>query len=162
MTSAGGDSSPLYVFHTKKAVSFSSMAGRRTNLFCLVATILITIATTVVMGLVILSDFWERIKYSRQAVDDIIANHTIAVTTVNPADSTPPPSASVLVEELFEGRVIAVSNSSSLKTSSEEEGVVYLLVRLHAGLWSLCYDLTGKELIIMDCREVAMSANRGL
>jgi hypothetical protein len=59
------------------------MAGRKTNVFCLVATILITIATTVVMGIAVLSDYWEQVVYSRQMVESIATNRTAAANLKN-------------------------------------------------------------------------------
>ena len=58
---------------------------------------------------------------------------------------------SARVEDLFGGNVIVVVNETSSAADDgygdveEEEGssVVYLLLRMHAGLWTLCVDLTG-------------------
>ena len=45
-----------------------------------------------------------------------------------------------LVRPLLDGRVIVVSKEND----KENE----LLVKMHAGLWATCYDLTGKQYII--------------
>ena len=58
---------------------------------------------------------------------------------------------SARVEDLFGGNVIVVVNETSSAADDgdveEEEGssVVYLLLRMHAGLWTLCVDLTGRQ-----------------
>lgn len=54
------------------------------------------------------------------------------------------------VEDLFGGNVIAVINgTANAKDASDlvegEGSVVYLLIKMHAGLWTLCVDLTGQN-----------------
>ena len=128
--------------------------GRRLNLFCLVVTMTVTLVTTVIIGVTVLSDYWEVIHYSREIVDDLVQKA----------------GGNFTVESMYDGRVIiaaahAVNGSGSGGGSSGSGGggsgaVISagsiptgndsvlrekdLLVQLHGGLWSLCLDLTGK------------------
>ena len=62
---------------------------------------------------------------------------------------------SARVQDLFGGNVIIVVNGTAdasddardgAEEEEEEEGsVVYLLLKMHAGLWTLCVDLTGQN-----------------
>ena len=51
------------------------------------------------------------------------------------------------VDDLFGGSVIVVSNGTARADAAAndfvEGSVVYLLIKMHAGLWSLCVDLRG-------------------
>lgn len=130
--------------------------GRRTNILCLLGTVLITLATTVIVGVVVLSDYWENIKYSQEIVDDLVQKAGGNMNT----------------ELLFEGKVIVVknktvaavagatspaaaTNSTNSSSSNNNNNVnnaqvvrevpVELLVQMHGGLWSLCKDLTDEQ-----------------
>ena len=48
------------------------------------------------------------------------------------------------VEDLYGGNVIVVVNGTA-DVAEEEESLVYLLIKMHAGLWTLCVDLTGQN-----------------
>ena len=59
---------------------------------------------------------------------------------------------SARVEDLFGGNVIVVVNgtanadaASDVGEEEEDGSVVYLLLKMHAGLWTLCVDLTGQN-----------------
>ncbi len=45
--------------------------GRRTNLLCVAATVLVTLATTFVVGVAVLSDYWEVVRYSSETVTEV-------------------------------------------------------------------------------------------
>ena len=74
------------------------------------------------MGVVIMTTHWEAITYSQSAVESLL--------------SVEDPENKTLVRPLLDGRVIVVSKEND----KENE----LLVKMHAGLWATCYDLTGK------------------
>ena len=78
------------------------------------------------MGVVIMTTHWEAITYSQSAVESLL--------------SVEDPENKTLVRPLLDGRVIVVSKEND----KENE----LLVKMHAGLWATCYDLTGKQYII--------------
>lgn len=90
--------------------------GLKLDLLCLCWSLLATLATTAVMVVAVVSNYWESVTYSPEAAG---------------------PGAEVL----FGGKVIAVSPNAS---ASSEAGTD-LLISMHGGLWSLCLDLTGKE-----------------
>ena len=110
--------------------------GRRTNILCLVGTVLITLATTVIVGVVVLSDYWETIQYSRDIVTDLVQKA----------------GGNMATELLFEGKVIVVKNLTLISSTNGtappttvKEVPVELLVQMHGGLWSMCMDLTDEE-----------------
>ena len=55
------------------------------------------------------------------------------------------------MEDLYGGNVIVVVNGTTdakddaSDVAEEEESLVYLLIKMHAGLWTLCVDLTGQN-----------------
>ena len=100
--------------------------GRRVDVFCLIATSILTLLTTVMMSITVISSHWESIHFSRYKIETIL-NRT----------------GGILTEELFEGRVLVIKNSSS-DEDSNLRGNETLLVSLHGGLWSVCIDLSGK------------------
>ena len=71
------------------------------------------------MGVAIMTSHWEVISYSQSVVENLLSVDSKNKTSVTP---------------LLNGRVIVVS-----KENQENE----LLVKMHAGLWATCYDLTG-------------------
>ena len=96
--------------------------GKSLNIVWSVLTALLTLITTSLMGVAIMTTHWEIITYSQSVVESLI--------TVDPENRT-------LVRPLLDGRVIVIS-----KENEENE----LLVKMHAGLWATCYDLTGMYL----------------
>ena len=92
-----------------------------TNALCLAVTVIVTLATTVVMAVSILTDYWELVEYSRADIEILAAEN----------------GGKIIVEEMFDGRVLRVFNES---TQSSD-----VLVQMHGGLWSLCYDLSGRK-----------------
>ena len=82
------------------------------------------------------------LRYSKSLVESLVGNSSAF------ADSA-------RVQDLFGGNVIIVVNGTAdasddardgAEEEEEEEGsVVYLLLKMHAGLWTLCVDLTGQN-----------------
>ena len=100
--------------------NFSSLVGKIKSSFNFKITIHIFLAA--LMGVVIMTTHWEAITYSQSAVESLL--------------SVEDPENKTLVRPLLDGRVIVVSKEND----KENE----LLVKMHAGLWATCYDLTGK------------------
>jgi len=98
--------------------------GKSLNIVWSVLTALITLSTTALMGVVIMTTHWEAITYSQSAVESLL--------------SVEDPENKTLVRPLLDGRVIVVSKEND----KENE----LLVKMHAGLWATCYDLTAQEI----------------
>lgn len=93
--------------------------GKSLNIVWSVLTALLTLLTTSLMGVAIMTSHWEVISYSQSVVENLLSVDSKNKTSVTP---------------LLNGRVIVVS-----KENQENE----LLVKMHAGLWATCYDLTG-------------------
>lgn len=94
--------------------------GKSLNIVWSILTALLTLTTTSLMGVAIMTSHWEVISYSQSIVESLI-------DSVDPANKTS-------VKPLLDGRVIVIS-----RENEENE----LLVKMHAGLWATCYDLTG-------------------
>ncbi len=99
--------------------------GKRGNLLCLVFTVCVTLATTVVLSVAVLSDYWELVKYSAEEVGRALEGSDLKA------------------EALFDGKVLVVKSKSISQNASGS--VQDVLVQMHGGLWSTCYDLTRKE-----------------
>ena len=97
--------------------------GKSLNIVWSVLTALLTLGTTALMGVVIMTSHWEVITYSQSIVESLLS------VEENPENKT-------FVRPLLDGRVIVVS-----REDEENE----LLVKMHAGLWATCYDLTGNN-----------------
>ena len=95
--------------------------GKSLNIIWSILTALMTLLTASLMGVAIMTTHWEVITYSQSVVESII--------TVDSENRT-------LVRPLFEGRVLVITK--------EQDQQNELLVKMHAGLWATCYDLTGK------------------
>lgn len=96
--------------------------GFKLNVAVFVITVLMTVATTTLMSVSVLTDHWEVVKYSLSEVQDI-------VTKTMARNSS--------VKSLYQDRVILVF--AGLSTIPHE-----FMVQMHAGLWAICYDLTGQ------------------
>ncbi len=131
--------------------------GRRVSIFCLAVTVLVTLSTTVVVGIAVLSDYWEIVQYSSDTISEVRRKKKVkfevlfggalgkvyhsCLQLLSPAESGSSSSSSAStgshqVEVLFGGKVVVIKRSDN---GSLEE----LLVQMHGGLWTLCLDLTG-------------------
>ena len=100
--------------------------GKTLNIVWSLLTALVTLSTTGLMGVAVLTNHWEYITYSQSSVEALIYENN---------SSTSSSSSSISVKQIMDDRVIVVT------TEDQNE----LLVRMHAGLWATCYDLTGKR-----------------
>ena len=99
--------------------------GKTLNIVWSLLTALVTLATTSLMGVTVMTSHWEDISYSKSIVESLLSAASVDADYENKTS----------VKQLLDGRVIVVSR--------EEENE--LLVKMHAGLWATCYDLTGKR-----------------
>ena len=97
--------------------------GKTLNIVWSLLTALVTLATTSLMGVTVMTSHWEDISYSKSIVESLLSAASVDADDENKTS----------VKQLLDGRVIVVSR--------EEENE--LLVKMHAGLWATCYDLTG-------------------
>ena len=102
--------------------------GLKVNVIVLIVTIIVTLSTTAIMCLSILTNYWEVVTFSLAEIEKIV-NETTSAEAANKDD------ALVSVADLHGGKVILVQQE---KHSTE------ILIQIHAGLWTICYDVTGK------------------
>ena len=110
----------------------NSEMGKTLNIVWSLLTASMTLLTTSLMGYTIMSNHWEVITYDHSVVESLISNPDPEVT---PGDEDGAGGYNVTsVRPMMDGRVIVVT-----RENEQNE----LLVRMHAGLWATCYDLTG-------------------
>ena len=100
--------------------------GKTLNVVWSLLTASMTLLTTGLMGYTIMSNHWEVITYDHAAVESLISN-------VDP-EAVEAGLNVTSVRVMMDGRVIVVT-----RENEESE----LLVKMHAGLWATCYDLSG-------------------
>ena len=113
--------------------------GKTLNIVWSLLTASMTLLTTSLMGYTIMSNHWEVITYDHAVVESLISNPDPEVT---PGDEDGDAGGYNVtsVRPMMDGRVIVVT-----RENEQNE----LLVRMHAGLWATCYDLTGNR-----CRQI--------
>ena len=104
--------------------------GLKVNVIVLIVTIIVTLSTTAIMCLSILTNYWEVVTFSLAEIEKIV-NETTSAEAANKDD------ALVSVADLHGGKVILVQ---------QEKHTTEILIQIHAGLWTICYDVTGKIL----------------
>ena len=117
----------------------SEEMGKTLNIVWSLLTASMTLLTTSLMGYTIMSNHWEVITYDHSVVESLISNPDPEVT---PGDEDGGAGGYNVtsVRPMMDGRVIVVT-----RENEQNE----LLVRMHAGLWATCYDLTGNR-----CRQI--------
>ena len=104
--------------------------GKTLNIVWSLLTALLTLATTGLMGVAVLTNHWEAITYSQSRVEALFS-----VSNSSTSSSSSSSSSSISVKRIMDDRVLVV-------TINENQSE--LLVKMHAGLWATCYDLSGK------------------
>ena len=106
--------------------------GKTLNIVWSLLTALLTLATTGLMGVAVLTNHWEAITYSQSRVEALFSVSNSSTSSPSSLSST---SSSISVKRIMDDRVLVV-------TMNENQSE--LLVKMHAGLWATCYDLSGK------------------
>ena len=109
--------------------------GKTLNIVWSLLTALLTLATTGLMGVAVLTNHWEAITYSQSRVEALFSASNNSSTSSSSPSSTSLSSSSISVKRIMDDRVLVV-------TINENQSE--LLVKMHAGLWATCYDLSGK------------------
>ena len=118
--------------------------GARSGAACLAITIGMTFLATVFHIVLITSDSWEIISYSHKAVDRILLEkHGTEWQSQSLFDDR------VLVVYNFNGSDVISSSSDNNDNMTQEmslasSNVREILIQMRAGLWRVCFDLTGK------------------
>lgn len=96
-------------------------------------TIVVTLSTTAIMCISVVSDYWEIVSYPLTNIEKIL-NVSIAQQQEEQQQDTD----DISVESLHEGKVILIQEGKDTKQ---------IMVQMHAGLWSICYDVKGEVMI---------------
>ena len=116
----------------RSAASAASKMGKTLNIVWSLLTASMTLLTTSLMGYTIMSNHWEVITYDHSVVESMISSG-LSGSEAATADGGYNVTS---VRPMMDGRVIVVT-----RENEQNE----LLVRMHAGLWATCYDLTGNR-----------------
>ena len=106
--------------------------GKTLNIVWSLLTALLTLATTGLMGVAVLTNHWEAITYSQSRVEALFS---VSNSSTSSSTSLSLTSSSISVKRIMDDRVLVVTMNGN---QSE------LLIKMHAGLWATCYDLSGK------------------
>ena len=116
--------------------------GLRTGAACLSITVGVTLLTTILVGVTIMSNHWEVIRFSRPVVEKLLTKTFDGLRT----------------ESLFDGRALVVINGTSDFFDGDNatglsinetadfflDNVEEVLIQMHGGLWTVCLDLSGE------------------
>ena len=104
--------------------------GLTLNVTVFILTIVVTLSTTALMCISILTDYWETVTYPLTNIEKVLnASSSLENNIVgDKADDV------YTVETLYKGKVIFVQSGKAIKE---------IMIEMHAGLWAICYDLTG-------------------
>ena len=104
--------------------------GLPLNVTVFILTIVVTLSTTALMCISILTDYWETVTYPLTNIEKVLnASSSLQNNIVGDKDDDV-----YTVETLYKGKVIFVQNA---------EGIKEIMIQMHAGLWAICYDVTG-------------------
>ena len=115
----------------RSAASATSKMGKTLNIVWSLLTASMTLLTTSLMGYTIMSNHWEVITYDHSVVESMISSGLSGSEAASDGGYNV-----TSVRPMMDGRVIVVT-----RENEQNE----LLVRMHAGLWATCYDLTGNK-----------------
>ena len=106
--------------------------GLKLNIIVLIVTIVVTLSTTALMCFCVVTDYWEIVAYPLSNIEKIL---NISDASERPTSSDKKDNAnSVSVESLYDEKVIIIK---------EEKEMKQIMIQMHAGLWSICYDVSG-------------------
>ena len=112
--------------------------GLKLNIIVLIVTIVVTLSTTALMCFCVVTDYWEIVAYPLSNIEKIL---NISDASERPTSSEPKVNVNgVLVESLYDEKIILIK---------EDKEVRQMMIQMHAGLWSICYDVSGIFLIFM-------------
>ena len=103
--------------------------GLTLNVTVFILTIVVTLSTTALMCISILTDYWETVTYPLTNIEKVLnASSSLQNNMVADKDDV------YTVETSYKGKVIFVQSGKDIKE---------IMIEMHAGLWAICYDLTG-------------------
>ena len=105
--------------------------GLKLNIIVFIVTIVVTLSTTALMCLCVVTDYWEIVSYPLSNIHKILNQSSTKETEQSPGyNANKNPS----VESLYGEKVIFIK---------EENVTKQIMIQMHAGLWSICYDVSG-------------------
>ena len=112
--------------------------GLKLNIIVLIVTIVVTLSTTALMCFCVVTDYWEIVAYPLSNIEKIL-NISDASERSTSSESKANVNG-VLVESLYDEKIILIK---------EDKEIRQMMIQMHAGLWSICYDVSGIFLIFM-------------
>ena len=99
--------------------------GLKINVAVFILTIAVTLSTTALMCMCVVTDYWEIVSYPMTSIEKILNESKLGI-----GDSI----SDVSVESLFQEKVTVIKEKTETKQ---------IMIQMHAGLWSICYDVAG-------------------
>ena len=99
--------------------------GLKINIAVFILTIAVTLSTTALMCMCVVTDYWEIVSYPMTSIEKILNESKLGI-----GDSI----SDVSVESLFQEKVTVIKEKTETKQ---------IMIQMHAGLWSICYDVAG-------------------
>ena len=99
--------------------------GLKINIAVFILTIGVTLSTTALMCMCVVTDYWEIVSYPMTSIEKILNESKLGI-----GDSI----SDVSVESLFQEKVTVIKEKTETKQ---------IMIQMHAGLWSICYDVAG-------------------
>ena len=99
--------------------------GLKINVVVFILTIAVTLSTTALMCMCVVTDYWEIVSYPMTSIEKILNESKIGI-----GDSI----SDVSVESIFQEKVTVIKEKTETKQ---------IMIQMHAGLWSICYDVAG-------------------
>ena len=99
--------------------------GLKINVVVFILTIAVTLSTTALMCMCVVTDYWEIVSYPMTSIEKILNESKLGIgDSIN----------DVSVESLFQEKVTVIKEKTETKQ---------IMIQMHAGLWSICYDVAG-------------------
>ena len=99
--------------------------GLKINVVVFILTIAVTLSTTALMCMCVITDYWEIVSYPMTSIEKILNESKLGIgDSIN----------DVSVESLFQEKVTVIKEKTETKQ---------IMIQMHAGLWSICYDVAG-------------------
>ena len=115
--------------------------GLKLKIIVLLVTIVVTASTTALMCFCVVTDHWEIVSYRLSNIEKIL---NVNITKDLYDEKEHPVRRSnnaneVSVESLYKEKVILIKDKKETKQ---------IMIQMHAGLWSICYDVAGMYLFL--------------
>ena len=108
--------------------------GLKLNIIVLVVTIVVTLSTTSLMCISVVTDYWEIVSYPITNIEKILNTSRTTEKDKEHQETMEDDLRDLSIQSLHQGKVILVQEGSDIKQ---------LMVQMHSGLWSICYDVAG-------------------